>query len=170
MPQGEKNIFHRRLGEVNMTKMIGSLLVFLALVSSAAAVHSPDRAFDEFGDIKCEDEMARLDSFALQLQNEPNAKGLIVVYGGRLFRGRLPKQGEADARAARLKLYLVERRGIPKDQIMVVNWGYVEQWMVQLWMIPHGATIPDRLPTTIPPDQIKFRKGKVSPRDYRCGI
>jgi hypothetical protein len=113
--------------------------------------------------------MARLDNFAVQLQNEPSAKGLIVVYGGRRFRGRLPRQGEADARAARLKTYLVDRRGIPKDRIMVVNWGYVEEWIVQLWMVPHGASIPDRLPT-IPTNEIKFRKGKPNPRDFRCHV
>lgn len=65
-------------------------------------------AFDSFGDINCEDEMARLDNFAVALQNDPSSKGLIVFYGGRRFRGRLPKRGEAEARAARLKPYLVE--------------------------------------------------------------
>jgi len=53
------------------------------------------RQFDEFGDINCEDEMARLDNFAIQLQNEPAAKGVMIFYGGRRFKGRLPKQGEA---------------------------------------------------------------------------
>ena len=78
-------------------------------------------------------------------------------------------QGEADARAARLKDYLVGRRGIPKDQIMVVNWGYTEEWYVQLWIVPHGATIPDRL-RTIPINEIKFRRGKPNPRDFRCRV
>jgi hypothetical protein len=147
-----------------------SLMVLtLAVCTTAICLPHPTRPFDEFGDIKCEDEMARLDNFAIQLQNEPSSKALIVVYGGRRFRGRLPKQGEVDARAARLKTYLVERRGIPKDRIMVVNWGYVEEWLVQLWDIPYGATIPDRL-RTIPINEIKFGKGKLNPRDYRCGL
>lgn len=126
-------------------------------------------AFDSFGDVNCESEMARLDNFAIQLQNDPSSKGLIVFYGGRRFRGRLPKQGEAEARAARLKPYLVERRGIPKDQVMVVGWGYSEDWHVQLWIVPRGATIPDRLPT-VPAKEMKFRKGKAHPRDFRCQI
>jgi hypothetical protein len=147
-----------------------SLIMILGLcVTGSTPPASPTGPFDEFGDIKCEDEMARLDNFAVTLQNAPSAKGLIVIYGGRRFRGRLPKQGEADARAARLKTYLVERRGIPKDQIMVVNWGYTEEWHVQLWIVPHGATIPDRQPT-IPIKEIKFGKGKVNARDYRCQI
>lgn len=146
----------------------GSIVIALALcVASASPV--PTRPFDEFGDINCEDEMARLDNFAIQLQNEPSAKGLIVIYGGRRFRGRLPKQGEAEARAARLKPYLVERRGIPTDQVMVVSWGYTEEWHVQLWIVPQGATIPEREPT-IPVKEIKFGKGKAIPRQFRCQI
>ena len=147
-----------------------SLTVILALgVTGSTRPIGPTRLFDEFGDIKCEDEMARLDNFAVQLQNDPSSKGLIVFYGGRRFGGQLPKRGEAEARAARLKPYLVERRGIPTDQVMVVGWGYTEEWRVQLWIIPRGASIPDRQ-TTIPFKEIKFRKGKVNPRDYRCEI
>src|SRR5437588_5975604 len=151
---------------IKSTVLVILLLLALFVIASGQSLIG-DR-FDEFGDIKCEDEMARLDNFAIALQNEPSAKGLIVIYGGRRFRGRLPKQDEANARAARLKIYLVERRGIPKDQIMVVNWGYTEDWHVQLWMVPHGATIPERETFTIPIKEIKFRKGKVNPRDYRC--
>jgi hypothetical protein len=148
-----------------------SLIMILGIcVAGSTSTADPTRPFDEFGDIKCENEMARLDNFAIALQNEPSAKGLIVIYGGRRFRGRLPKQDEANARAARLKIYLVERRGIPKDQIMVVNWGYTEDWHVQLWIVPHGATIPEHETFTIPIKEIKFRKGKVNPRDFRCHI
>jgi hypothetical protein len=147
-----------------------SLTIILGVgVNGSTRPSGPTRPFDEFGDINCEDEMARLDNFAVQLQNDPSSKGLIVFYGGRRFRGQLPKQGEAEARAARLKPYLVERRGIPTDTVMIVGWGYTEDWRVQLWIVPRGASIPDRL-ITIPFKDIKFRKGKVNPRDYRCEI
>jgi hypothetical protein len=144
------------------------LLVILAF-SLTVVAKPPSGPYDSFGDINCEDEMARLDNFAVQLQNEPSAKGLIVVYGGQRFRGRLPKRGEAEARGARLKPYLVNRRGIPMDQLMVVNWGYIKEWYVQLWIVPSGASIPDRLPT-IPAEKIKFRKGTARARDFRCEI
>lgn len=154
-----------------MIAMMLNCLMPLVLIAGVAGSpgFEPNGPFDEFGDVNCENEMARLDNFAFQLQNDPSAKGLIVIYGGRQFRGRLPKQGEADSRAARLKLYLVGRRGIPKDQIMVVNWGYTEEWHVQLWIVPRGATIPDR-ERTIPINEIKFRKGKANPRDFRCRV
>ena len=68
----------------------GSLVILLVFGLTAFGSQDP-RKFDEFGDINCESEMARLDNFAVQLQNEPAMKGIIVFYGGRRFRGRLPK-------------------------------------------------------------------------------
>jgi hypothetical protein len=41
------------------------------------------RKFDEFSDIQSSDLMARLDNFAIQLQNEPTVKGFILVYRSR---------------------------------------------------------------------------------------
>jgi hypothetical protein len=154
-----------------MAPILPSCVLALIILISAigSPLPEPTRPFDEFGDVNCEDEMARLDNFAIQLQNDPSSKGLIVFYGGRRFRGRLPKQGEAEARAARLKPYLVGRRGVPADQVMVVGWGYTEEWFVQLWIVPRGATIPDRK-FTIPAKEIKFRKGKAHPRHFRCQI
>ena len=130
---------------------------------------SPIRKFDEFGDIACEDEMARLDNFAIHLLNDPSAKGLMIFYGGQRFRRRLPKQGEAAARAARLKPYLVQRRGVPSDQVIVLDGGYAREWHVEIWIIPAGAGLVTPNPT-VPVNQIKFRKGKAHPRDFRCQI
>ena len=130
---------------------------------------SPIRKFDEFGDIACEDEMARLDNFAIHLLNEPSVKGLMIFYGGQRFRGRLPKRGEAATRAARLKPYLVQRRGVPSDQVIVIDGGYAKEWHVELWMVPAGASLVTPNPT-VPADKIKFRKGKAHPRDFRCRI
>jgi len=147
---------------------VGSLAILLAVVATGTAF-APTRAFDQFGDIKCEDEYARLDNFAIQLQNEPEAKGVIIFYGGKTFRGKLPKKGGAEARAARLKPYLVERRGIPSERVVIINGGYAEAWRAEIWIVPAGATMPD--PSgTIPAEEIKFRKGKVNPRQYRCQI
>jgi hypothetical protein len=125
--------------------------------------------FDEFGDINCEDEMARLDNLAVQVQSDPQTKAVIIFYGGKLFRGKLPRRGEAAARAARLKPYLVERRGIPADRVVVIDGGYAEEWHVDLWVLPKEIANPSTY-FSIPADQIQFRKGKVSPRDYRCKI
>ena len=132
-------------------------------------VAEPTRPFDAFGDIRCEDEYARLDNLAIQLQHNPTDRAVIEFYGGRRFRGRLPKRGEAAARAARIKPYLVERRGIPANQIIMVDGGYRDEWQVMIWIIPAGATIPTPDPW-VPLKNIKFRKGKAHPRQFRCQI
>src|SRR5882724_455754 len=150
------------------------LILSPSLSGKGSGLITPISKFDEFGDIKCEDEYARLDNFAIQLQHEPQAKGVIIFYGGKTFRGRLPKRGEAEARAARLKPYLVRRRGIPTNQVVVINGGYAEQWRAELWVVPPGASMPGIGEpggyTSVSVNKIKFRKGKANPRDYRCRI
>lgn len=148
---------------------IGLVLAVLAFCVTGSAALAPISKFDEFRDTNCEDEMAHLDNFAVALQSGPANKGAIIFYGGRRFRGRLPKRGEAAARAARIKPYLVQRRGIPTDQVIVIDGGYAEEWHAELWVVPPGATMPAPNPT-IPIEKIRFRKGKPNPRDYQCGI
>gem|GEM_PF-1408510 len=165
------------LSEVTLKKLNAALVI--ALFANFAGGTSPrvpqgafDRsrgAFDRFEDINCEDEMARLDSLTVALQQHPHDRVVIIFYGGRAFRGRLPKRGEAEARAARLKPYLVTRRGIESSRVDVVNGGYQHVWNAELWIVPPGTSAPSPFPT-VKADQMKFRKGKAHPRDYRCRI
>jgi|SRR5688572_3392533 len=143
------------------------LLVFVA--GAVASAQTSNRNFDEFGDINCEDEMARLDNLGVTLQNSPNDIAAIIFYGGQRFRGRLPKRGEAAVRAARLKTYLVNRRGIPAERIQLIDGGFMKEWFAQIWVVPPGAEFPKPKPA-IPIEQIKFRKGKARARDFRCEI
>jgi hypothetical protein len=100
------------------------------------------RLFDQYGNIAFNDEKARLDNYAIQLQNEPGSQGYIIAYGGR--RGRA---GEAQARADRAKDYLVNTRGIDPGRIVTVDGGYREDLTVELWIVPQGATPPTASPT-----------------------
>jgi hypothetical protein len=156
-----------------MSRLI-QLIILAALLSPTmfvrgSAATNPIQKFDEFGDTNCENEMARLDNFAVSLLGDPASKGLIIFYGGRRLRGRRPKRGEAAARVARLKPYLVERRGVPADQVTVINGGYTSEYRVELWIVAPGASPPAPHPT-IPANRIKFRKGRLNPRDYRCRV
>ncbi len=58
--------------------------------SSSCTVNIPRvaeaRKIDEYGNIRFNDEKARLDNFAIEMQNDPTAQGYLVCYGGR--RGR----------------------------------------------------------------------------------
>ena len=146
------------------------IIIVIIFLATPVDAESPISKFDEFGDINCEDEMARLDNFAIQLQNTPSARGYMIFYGGRRFRGRLPRVGEAAARAGRMKPYLVNRRGIPTEQVVVINGGYQKSFVVELWIVPAGAEPPKLSTITVPASQIKFRKGKVNKRQFQCNI
>jgi hypothetical protein len=90
--------------------------------------------FDEYGNIRFNDEKARLDNFAIQLQNQPTAQGYYIVYGS--------CEGEGAARAQRAKDYLVNNRGIDASRIVVVDGGCRADLGVELWIVPQGADAP----------------------------
>jgi hypothetical protein len=92
------------------------------------------RKFDEYGNIRFNDEKARLDNFAIQLQNEPTAQGYIIGYGS--------CDAEGSTRANRAKDYLVNTRGIDGSRLTVVDGGCMPELKVELWIRPSGATEP----------------------------
>jgi len=73
----------------------------------------PTSPFDEYGEIGWEDEKPRLDNFAIQLQQDSDLIGYVLVYdaaGG--------CAGEAQALAIRAKRYVVEHRGVPWNRVI----------------------------------------------------
>lgn len=98
--------------------------------------------FDEYGNIKFDDEKARLDNFAIELQNDPTAQGYLTCYGGR--RGY---EGEALRRCGRAKEYLSGVRGIEPERVVTVDGGFREELTVRLVIVPSGATPPVPTPT-----------------------
>ncbi|HEX3280432.1 MAG TPA: hypothetical protein VHR36_04305, partial [Pyrinomonadaceae bacterium] len=102
--------------------------------TSVTAPAPPATKFDEYGNIKFNDEKARLDNYAIQLQNQPGAQGYIIAYGS--------CAGEAQARADRAKDYLVNTRGIDAGRIVTMDGGCRSDLTVELWIVPTGATPP----------------------------
>ncbi|HEY1403374.1 MAG TPA: PKD domain-containing protein [Pyrinomonadaceae bacterium] len=119
--------------------------------------------FDTYGRIARNDEKARLDNFAIQLQNDPGAQGYIIAYGGR--RGAA---GEAQTRGDFAKNYLVNSRGIDPTRLVTVDGGFREEATTELWLVPSGATPPTASPnvdasevqTTRPPRRAPRRRGR----------
>jgi hypothetical protein len=154
-------------------------MIICVIVANAQTGTAPPEArmLDQFGDVNCEDEKARLDNFANELQNTPGDQGYIVFYGGKRHQSptrhhsklALPRRGEAEARAARLKPYMNYNRGIDANRIVVVDGGYRDQWAAELWIVPKGANPPAPTPT-IKPQEVKFRRGRIKKRDYECGV
>jgi hypothetical protein len=104
--------------------------------SAVPAPPEPRRA-DEFGEIARDDEKARLDNYAIELQNNPAAQGYIIGYGG-----RRPRAGDGRARAERARDYLVRTRGIDATRIVILDGGQRETGSTALWIVPPGATPP----------------------------
>lgn len=114
--------------------------------SCSTSVRPPPRPplkFDEYGNIRFNDEKARLDNYAIALQNEPGSSATIIVYGS--------CAGEAQQRGDRAKDYLVNTRGIEAGRITVVDAGCSEDLKVQLWIVPSGSAAPTPDPATVSP-------------------
>jgi hypothetical protein len=165
-------------GELRMMrKLCVMLIVSLVFVGRASHAVSPTQIFDSFGDLCCDAEKAHLDNFAIALERQPLSKGYIIFYGGRRQHypychspaQRLQRRGEPEARAARLKPYLVYSRGLNPRQVVVINGGYRESWTAELWIVPNGAGPPNASPT-VQPGEIRFRKGIIKKRAYECEV
>jgi hypothetical protein len=116
---------------------------------------------DEYGNIRFNDEKARLDNYAIALQNEPGAQGYVICYGGR--RGRA---GEAQARCDRAKNYLVSERQIDASRVVTVDGGHREELAVELWVVPTGATPPAASPN-VDPSEVRTTAPRRSRRGRR---
>lgn len=90
--------------------------------------------FDEYGDIRFNDEKARLDNYAIQLQNQTGSTAYIIAYG--------TCEGQGQARADRAKNYLVNTRGIEAGRITTLDGGCRADLAVELWIVPTGANPP----------------------------
>ena len=98
---------------------------------------SPAKKFDEFPNIARNDEKARLDNFAVGLQNDPTATAYVIVYPSR--RGQ---SGDAQKRTRRIVDYLVNSRGIDAGRIVTLVGPTRDDLHVELWITPQGARPP----------------------------
>jgi hypothetical protein len=104
-----------------------------------------DQWFDSYGNISWENEKARLDNFAIALQQDSNLTGNIVIYAG-----KRSCANEAKDRALRAKKYVVETRGIHESRVKWVDGGYREELTVILQPVPCGAPELTASPTLKP--------------------
>ena len=95
------------------------------------------RKFDEFPDIARNDEKARLDNFAVALQNDPTNVGYVVIHPD-----RAAKTNAAPNRNSRITDYLVNTRGMDASRIVSKTGAATDGLRVELWICPKGATAP----------------------------
>jgi hypothetical protein len=113
---------------------------------------TPPKRFDEFPSVAHDDDKARFDNLAIEMQNNPGATGYIIAYAGRGSRA-----GEADRMAKRAADYLSTTRGISRERLVTINGGYRESNSFELWLVPQGAEPPRPTPT-VNPDERRTRR------------
>ncbi|HEX8285207.1 MAG TPA: hypothetical protein VF588_17745 [Pyrinomonadaceae bacterium] len=96
------------------------------------------RKFDEYGKVGHCDETARLDNFAIELQNEAGLKAYLLVYMGR---NDMPSWKEGIV--VRAADYLVTSRGLDASRVKAVFGGYREERMTELWLVVGDDPAPE---------------------------
>ena len=98
------------------------------------------RKFDEFESLAFDDDKARLDAFAIELQNNPDSQGYIIMYQGTDKASQ--KSRKVEVLSKRTLDYLVKTRGVDPQRIVITNWGNRLKTTYDLWIIPPGAMPP----------------------------
>ena len=111
-----------------------SFLIFNQTVFAQQSEPSA-RKFEEFGDVLPTDMAARLDNFAIQTQNEPNALAFMIVY-----RSHRDLPGLSGRRVNWMRSYLVSSRGLAAERIVAIDGGTASCISHELWIVPPGAT------------------------------
>jgi hypothetical protein len=105
------------------------------------------KPFDQFQSVAFDDDKARLDNLAIDLQGAPDSQAYIIIYAGKTSRA-----GQADMLSKRTTDYLVNQRGIDARRITIVNGGYRDTDFIEIWICPPGAKTPQPTPTVQPGD------------------
>ncbi len=103
------------------------------------------RLIDTYGKVNFEQEEAHLDNFVTALRDEPGTQGYVIVYAG-----RRASAGEAAKRGARARSYLVNKREIDPERLVVVDGGHREELTFELYVVPTGAQPPEPSPSVEP--------------------
>ena len=98
--------------------------------------------FDECNSCSLDDQKARLDNLAVEMQNDPSTRAYIIAYGG-----RMSPVNKVEKLMSRAREYLVTQRGIDDSRVVTVNGGFREEDSVELWIVPSGAAAPRATPT-----------------------
>lgn len=132
-----------------MTKILTALiwLTVAIVVSAIAQTEKKPKPIllDVFGDALSECDLgARMDPFAVELQNNPDFTGFIILYKGV---DQLPAEYDSqwDWAARFLEFYVRDRLGIVEkesERVKLSIVGFRENKTAEVWMVPKGAEPP----------------------------
>jgi hypothetical protein len=119
------------------------------------------RKVDEFPSIAYDDDKARFDNFAIEMQSNPDAQGYIIAYSGRTSRA-----GQSQRLSDRARSYLTQNRGVDPARLVIVDGGYRDADTYELWIVPQGAQSPQPSPT-VSPSEARPTGGGATPARRR---
>lgn len=121
--------------------------------SQAPEIADPPGKFDEWNYLPFSDEKARLDNLSIHWQNSRHMVIYIVIYAG-----KKSCAGEAEAHWARVRDWLVRKRGVPLEKITWVNGGYLEEPTLTCWIWPTELSKPEPY-ESLKRSEVKIIKG-----------
>jgi|GEM_PF-1223214 len=101
------------------------------------------RRVDEYGNLRHCDWSARLDNFAVELQNDPSVTGYVVSYNPPA------RHSYASRQLKSAHYYLTQSRGLEGLRLVMVDGGVrhdLEEGQTELWLVPRGAEPPVAAP------------------------
>ena len=118
------------------------LLIAILLASATLVSGDTPRKFDEIpAYFPWSDVIARLDNVAINFQREPSDIVLYLI----AYAGRRSCFGYADDLNLRAKKHLV-RRGVASTRVILIDGGYLEKPMLDVWMLPSRVYPPEAVP------------------------
>jgi len=120
------------------------------------------KKFDEYGNVGSCDHSARLDNFAILLQNEPETKGYIVGYDPS---SSAPGSSQRWIKYARY--YLINMRGFDATRIATVGGlkNKEDELKTELWVAPQNAMPPTASPIDEKPSDFSGKYYSFSTED-----
>ena len=155
-----------------MKKQFLSFLILMLFAAAAFGQKPEARMIDEFGNEHCSQVQSRVPAYYVPMGNDLDAKIYVVYYEGQhrlsnVWNKKLktyeskwvnPRRGEALIRAKEIGLIFKDHKVSTKNLILV-DGGFREKFMLEVWLVPPGAEPPKPTPTLSGKD-ITFRKGK----------
>lgn len=96
--------------------------------------------FDEWDAKVFDDDKARFDNLAIELQNKPDYQGYVIMYQGTDKPSM--RTLTVDKLSKRSLNYLVQTRGIAPNRLQFTNWGQRQHTYYEVWLVPPGANPP----------------------------
>ena len=120
---------------VETVKKLISIIVLLFAISCSGQEMPKASLVDEFGEVTCEDLLARTDNLSIQMANNPTSTALIVIH---------PQNGTL-AKAIHYKEFIektFQRHNLDSSRLRIVRGKEKDSVGGSFWLVPRGAENP----------------------------